>query len=264
MDNQVIQPVDAGNEVIAQPQTETEVVEQEIVEQQEPQAEKPQQSQEENSKYAAARREAEAKSKALEEKIKRLEGLTAKAGYESVDSFAEAYERQLSEYEEQQRREELEDQGIDPDIYEQMLQSDPRIKQFNEYQEAQKKAEQKDKNINDFLDYFEESNGRPYDARKDVLSPEVEELARNGVPLVVAYKAAAETATLKAEIERLKAKQDAVDTNIRNAESSTGSITPGAQTDGEFISAELFEANRSDQKWVMKNFEKITKSRKKW
>lgn len=263
MDNQVNQPVDAGAEVIAQPQMETEVVKQNVVEQPEPQTEKPQQSQEDNSKYAAARREAEAKSKALEEKIKRLEGLTAKAGYESVDSFTEAYEKQLAYEEEQQRRSELEDQGIDPDIYEQMLQSDPRIKQFNEYQEAQKKSEQNSKNIDDFLDYFEESNGRPYDSKRDTLSKEVEEFASSGAPLVVAYKAAAETA-LREEIAQLKAKLDAADINARNAESSTGSITPGAQTDSDFISAEVFEANRSDQRWVIKNLEKITKSRKKW
>lgn len=259
--DQINQPVDAGTEVVAQPQEiEAPVVEQEI---EQPVQEKAPQSQEENAKYAAARREAEKEANALKEKIKRLESLAQKGGFENVDSFAESYERQLTEVEEQRRREELEDQGIDPDIYEQMLQDDPRIKKYNEIENQKKVETQNQKNINEFLDYFETTNGRPYDGRVDTLPDEVEKLAQSGIPLVIAYQASERT-KLKAELESLKAQIDASKTNERNSASSTGSIDPGAPNDGGFISKEVFDSNKSNQKWVIQNLEKLTQSRKKW
>lgn len=264
MENENLQPVDAGAEVIAQP-LEAEVVEQNVV--QEPQTEKQPQSQEENSKYAAARREAEAKAKALEEKVSRLESLTAKAGFESVDSFAEAYEKQLAYEEEQQRRSELEEQGIDPDIYEQMIENDPRIKAQREAEFRNQTEQQKKRDINSFLDYFEEANGRPFDSKVDSLCEEVQSLWESGVPLVTAYKATKPTQeinTLKAELEQLRAQLSANKTNERNAVSSTGSIVPGAVEDNSFISKEVFDANKGNQRWVMNNLEKLTQSRKKW
>jgi hypothetical protein len=259
------EPVNAGVEVVAEPQEVTETVEttEKSVEQTE-QTEKPQQSADDNAKYAAARREAEREAKALKEKIQRLEGLALKGGYESVDTFAEAYERQLSDYEDQQRREKLEEQGIDPDIYEQMLQNDPRMKRLSEIENQRQAEENRQKDITNFLDYFEKANGRGFDATKDKISPEVEEMISQGIPLVVAYKAVEETTTLKQQLAEMQAKMEANETNKRNNASSTGSIESGAPFSGDFISKEVFNANKGNQRWVINNLEKITKSRPKW
>lgn len=107
-----------------------------------PITEKPAQSSEENSKYAAARREAEEKLKALEAKSLR----DAKAlGYESVEDMDKA----IAEYEtkriQEEKEERIEQFGYDPEelinkAVEEKLKNDPRfieIEQANNNRKAQ-------------------------------------------------------------------------------------------------------------------------------
>lgn len=228
------------------------------------------QSPEENSKYAAARKDAEAKAKALEEeaktykeKVSRIEQLAKKAGFDSIDVFTDIYDKQLQEQEVREKRERLEAQGIDPDVYEEMLSNDPRIKEYNKLTESKEQEERKQTEISEFLNYFNEQFGRSYDPATDKVSLEVEEMVSRGIPLVVAYKAADETVKLKSEIETLKTQLQANETNKRNASSTPGGLN-GTPNDNDFISAETFEINRSNQNWVMKNLTKIQNSRPKW
>lgn len=247
-------PVDAGQEIIEESH-EVEAVE--IVEE-------PKQSAELNRIAAAARKEAEQKAKAYEEKIRRLEEASKKGGFNSVDEFTEAYEQQLLENEERIKRSKLEEQGIDPDVYEQMIQNDPRIKKATEREREIAESEQRQKNFIDFLDYFKQTAGRPFDAEKDKVSQEVIDMTTKGIPLIVAYKAVDETTMLKNELAELKEKFEASETNKKNSATSTGNLNPATPNDSEFISKEIFEANKSDQRWVMKNLEKLNKSRTKW
>ena len=53
--------------------------------------------------------------------------------------------------------------------------------------------------------------------------------------------------------------------NEENAQAAAGGVGGNGQNETVgFISQDLFEKNRADQKWVIKNLSKITESRKKW
>jgi hypothetical protein len=92
-----------GREVeAAQPQETQQVAEQTDAET--PVVDEKRQSADDNAKYAAARRESEAKAKQYEEQLKKFEAIANKAGTKSIDDLAEMLERQIKENEEQQRR----------------------------------------------------------------------------------------------------------------------------------------------------------------
>jgi hypothetical protein len=58
------------------------------------------------------------------------------------------------------------------------------------------------------------------------------------------------------------AQQEAIKKIAANGASSPGSLSAGGESD--FISQELFESKKSDQRWVIKNLSKIQKSRANW
>lgn len=217
---------------------------------------KPQQSKEENAKYAAIRREAEkkAKSQAQDELIAELFGESY--GIRTYSEYKKALERE-------NRRKTAEERGVDYNVLEELINEDPRVKQASELLTAKEREEKTRNEQIEFLEYFKEKNGRSFDDSKDVIPAEVFKYAESGVPLLVAYKAFGETEALRKELEAMKAKLSADETNKKNSESSTGGINP-AVADSDFITKEVFEANKSDQRWVMKNLEKLTKSRPKW
>lgn len=242
----------------------------EVVESVESEVAPDKQSPEENSKYAAARREAEARAKELEEKVKayeekvnRIEQLTKKGGFESIDTFTETYEQQLKQRELEEKRAKIESMGMDFDVYEELVANDPRVKKAIEFEQSQAEQQKQQKEIGEFLEYFKETNGRDYDFDADKISTEVQEMMNRGVPLLVAYKAAEETTILKKKLAELEKQLEAKQTNERNSNSTPGALN-GTPTDDSFISAETFEANRKNQDWVKKNLEKIVKSRPKW
>ena len=51
--------------------------------------------------------------------------------------------------------------------------------------------------------------------------------------------------------------------NISTASTSTGSAKSNGAS-SEFITQETFEANRGNQSWVNKNYQRILESRQKW
>ncbi len=61
-----------------------------------------------------------------------------------------------------------------------------------------------------------------------------------------------------------QAQEQATQANQANATASTGSARGQGTPTGDFISADTFEANKSDPAWVQRNFNKIMKSRAKW
>jgi hypothetical protein len=71
----------------------------------------------------------------------------------------------------------------------------------------------------------------------------------------------------KALKEKIAAQEQAIqakETNKKNATNSPGSVTGQGATVADYISAEAFEKNKGDQRWVIKNLSKIQESRKKW
>jgi hypothetical protein len=164
---------------------------------------------------------------------------------------------------EQEIYEKYQAQGLPEEVIAELVES----KRFREETKAEKqtKAEQAKREAEslEFLKYFKEENGREFDTEKDTIPDEVIELANKGKTLADAYAYHANK-QLKAKLAEMEAKINAQQTNSANAASSPGSVTGNGNNGADFISFEVFEANKHDSNWVMKNFDKINESRAKW
>lgn len=230
------------SEPSVEPQIETSVSEE---------VAKPQQSKEDNAKYAAIRREAE--KKARDQMISEMYGESH--GIHTYSDYQKAIEKE-------KQRKLVEEKGYDYDSLEEIINQDPRIKQANELLTKKEQEERRQQEMFEFLDYYQEAFGESF--KGDELPKEVVKMTEQGIPLTVAYKAVAETEHLRNKLKEYETKQNAEKVNAKNEESSTGGINPNTQADTDFISAETFEANRSNMDWVKKNLDKLTKSRLKW
>lgn len=245
--NNVVEPV-----VNVEPQEATNPVESEIVQSETTESNieevaKPQQSKDDNAKFAAIRREAE--KKARDQMISEMYGESH--GIHTYTEYQKAVEKE-------KQRKLAEEKGYDYDSLEEIINQDPRIKQANELLTKKEQEEKKQQEMVDFLDYYQSTFGKPYE--NEPIPKEVFDLQESGVPFKVAFKAFGETDMLKKKVAELEAKL----TNDKNASTSTGKIGQVANVDSDFISKEVFDTNKSNQRWVMNNLEKITKSRPKW
>jgi len=262
-------PVDAGQNAVVE-HTETVATESapsevKVDAMQTPAVDENHQSADDNAKFASARREAEAKAKAIEDRLKRVEAIATKAGSNSIEDFADMLENQLKENEEQRRREALEEVGLDPYTYDEMVKNDPTVASAREVLAQQKKEIEWRNQQNQFLDYFSSSMGRPFDGTRDTVSNETMEMVNAGIPLLTAYKANDEVKVLKQQLDDLRLKIEADETNKRNSETSTGGVgTQATSTEVGFIDVNTFETNKSDKNWVKNNLDAILKSRPKW
>jgi len=202
---------------------------------------------------AFSKRLNEAKQKAIDEEYAQLYGeygIKSKAEYEKA-------------VEEQKRQQEIIEM-VEKNIPQELAQEISEARKFRQQYEAEQKtrAEQAamHKNYEDFLTAFP-------DVKPNEIPAEVWQEVNNGTTLTRAYKEYAlekENATLKAKLEAFEKGEAAEKTNQANANSTTGSVTGnGATTEGN-ISFETFEANKHNQEWVNKNYNKIMESRSKW
>lgn len=250
---EIISTVNAEPAANVEPQIESEQSVEPVIESVTEEVAKPQQSKDDNAKYAAIRREAEKKAK--DQMISEMYGETH--GIHTYSDYQKAIETE-------KRKTAAEERGVDYNVLEELINDDPRVKQANELLTKREQEQKTQKEQIEFLDYFQEQFKRPFSPDTDDIPVEVFQLAETGVPLLVAYKAVGETSYLKKQLNELQSKLSADETNKKNAESSPGGITPSNTTDSDFISKDVFEANKSDQRWVIKNLEKLTKSRLKW
>lgn len=71
----------------------------------------------------------------------------------------------------------------------------------------------------------------------------------------------------KALKEKIATQEKAIhvkENNQKNAVNSPGSVTGNGATVADYISADTFEKNKDDQRWIIKNLSKIQESRSKW
>lgn len=247
VDSQVV----ANNATTEQAQTAESVEKVEVAEQ--PQVEeKPVQTAEENAKYAAIRREAEQKAytKAQDELIASMYG-------ESHGIYTKAdYDKAVKEAQEQQEIQNHIDKGIDPEIAKELAEA----KKFRQqYEQEQLTKQQQDKQRQDFKEFLEIYP----DIKAEDIPPQVWAEVDKGTPLKIAY-GLHENAILKAKLAEYEKGSKTQQINATNAESSTGSVTGNGQGSDGTISFEIFEANKNDQNWIKKNFNKIMESRAKW
>lgn len=219
--------------------------------------EKTVQTPDENAKFAEVRRKAEAAAR---------DKTIAEMGMEWNGSPITTYEQYVkakAESEEAARREALQEKGVDPTIVDEYIENNPTVKEAKQLLAEKKEQERKQKEYAEFFEYFQTETGRAYDPAKDTIPPEVWTLTQKGKTLTDAY-AYQMNKILKDKVAELEGKLLAKATNEENAAASTGSITGGGGASPDFISLEMFEANRKNQDWVNRNYDKINQSRAKW
>ena len=158
-------------------------------------------------------------------------------------------------WEEQQALNQLIQQNIPEEYAKKLLEHD---KFMQEYQTEKQQREQKEKEQKMYLEFLE---AYPDVKPEDVPAEVWQEVAkgRNLLDAYVRY----ENKRLKDEMAKFQQQQQTQAANMKNAASSTGSVRDGGNG-AEFISFEEFEANKHDQSWVVKNYNRIMKSRAKW
>lgn len=223
--------------------------------------EKPVQTAEDNAKYAAIRREAE--SKARDKTIADMgmewngQPITTYDQYVKAKAESEQYAR------EQKIREEYEAKGVPEELLDELVAS-KRDRQEREAEKAKVAEEQrKQAEYKEFFDYFKSKNGRDFNTTTDIIPQEVWEMTEKGKTLADAYKIH-RTNELEAKIAEYESKLKAQEVNQANAASTPGSVTGNGNANDGHISFEVFEANKHDQRWVIKNLTKINESRSKW
>jgi len=240
----VNEPVNAGSGEVATPQTVS----------------KPVQTPEQNAEFARVRREAETKAKdaVISEMYGESHGIHTYAEYQAALADQKAAE---------QRAKFQEENGIDPDalkpVFQQWKESDP------DFQEL--KAIRAEKNQTKALtDLNNELKDAGVDLQiKDLSNEELSKLpnidgileqVQKGHSLADAFFLANKKDIISRQAQT--AQQETIKKITANGESSPGSLSAGGESD--FISQELFESKKSDQRWVIKNLSKIQKSRANW
>lgn len=166
-------------------------------------------------------------------------------GIKTFDDYLNA----IQEQREQDRINKLVEQNIPEEYAKELIES----KKFREQYESEIRQKQEEtKRIEELKEFQSEYP----DVKLDEIPKEVFEQVGNGRTLLDAYSRY-EVKVLKDQLNQLKKLQE-------NAQSSTGSVAGNGNVPDDFISEDVFEAKKNDRNWVIKNLEKITKSRSKW
>ena len=221
-------------------------------------SQKPVQSAEENSKYAAIRREAEQKAamKAKDEMIAEMYGES-----HGIYTYAE-YQKALAEQKAAEERQRFQEEtGLDPTtlqpLIEKAVADHPTVKQASEFLKTQRVEAA----VSEFAKEFPDLGIKSFDdIGKLPCIDKMTEYVNRGLSLNEAYKLANYGDTVSKAAQT--AQQETIKKITANGESSPGSLSAGGESD--FISQELFESKKNDQRWVIKNLSKIQKSRANW
>ena len=164
----------------------------------------------------------------------------------------EDYIKAVNESQKQQEIENLANaRGLDTEMAEELyLLRQERKERAAREQEFQAKERQNQ----EYMDFFKEFP----DVSAEQIPAEVFELsAKNpNMSLTDAY--------IRHEYNQMKNKAKTEQVNAKNAEATTGSVTGNGESKTDYITAASFEKNKHDRNWVVKNFDKINKSRSKW
>jgi hypothetical protein len=143
----------------------------------------------------------------------KLQALESDPRLSFVEELAQQFNMSVPEYleavkaqKEEQRIQELVEQGISQELAQEMLEN----RKFREQHEQEKKAKaeeaKKNQEYNDFFEYFTQANGRDYQPNTDKIPDSVWEAAQNGVPLKYAYMQH-ENLQIKQQLQTLKQNQ---------------------------------------------------------
>jgi hypothetical protein len=136
----------------------------------------------------------------------------------------EEYIQAVQQQQEQERINELVQQGISEELAQEMLENRKFRQQFEQEKKAKAEEERKNSEYNDFFQYFRDANGRDFVPNQDEIPPTVWEAANQGVPLKYAYMSH-ENNQLRQQLQTLKQ-------NESNAQKApVGSLTAHGSTE---------------------------------
>jgi AraC-like DNA-binding protein len=165
----------------------------------------------------------------------RLQALESDPRYTFIEEIANQFGMSPQEYmdavrqqQEQSRIDELVQQGISQELAQEILEN----KKFRDQYEAEKKAkqqeEQKNAEFQDFFRYFNQVNGRDFNAETDDIPPSVWEATEKGIPLRYAYMEH-QNQLLQQQLQTLKQNQS----NAQKAPIQSVTAHGGAETESE-------------------------------
>lgn len=161
------------------------------------------------------------------------------------------YLRAVDEYQRQQEIQDLQQRtNLDSELAEELYYSrqERHEREQRRQQEAQEKQQQQE-----YIEFLTEFKG----VSAEDIPQEVWRLkAEKGISITDAYT--------RYQYGQIKGQQTAQEANAKNAQSSTGSLTGNGETPNSYISRDVFEQNKNDRNWVIKNFNKLNESRAKW
>jgi ATP-dependent Lon protease len=172
----------------------------------------------------------------------------------------QAYEQQYAQFLDQQ----AEEMGIDPRILHQIAQMHPAVQKAaqleDQFGQINGKLQSQQKQQAEAAELFE---AYPKLDPQKIPQAVFDRCKTRGISLLDSYRIH-EADQIRAENAKLKEAIDVKKQNEKNASASPGSVTGNGATDADFISLDIFEANKHDRNWVVKNLTQISKSRPKW
>jgi hypothetical protein len=221
---------------------------------------KPVQTPEQNAEFAKVRREAEAKAAAKERE--RADSFAKRYGYSSFEEM----ERDQAEKEAAAEREQFKEKnGFDPDsvkpLFEQWKESDPdfaELKQIRAEKNATKALSDLNKELEDAGLDLKLADLSDEELKKVPNIDKVTEYVTKGHTLADAFFLANKKDIISRQAE--KAQQDTIKKITANGESSPGSLSSGGEE--AFFTREQVENMSMDQ--IMKNYDAVMKSQKRW
>lgn len=151
---------------------------------------------------------------------------------------------------EQETFEKLQQQALPEEVISEILESRREREERQTEKQRQQEEQAKQAEYKEFFEMFPD-----VDPNKDIAQATWEQVSK-GVPLKYAFQ--------NQRYKEMEAKFNALNVNQTNAATSSGSVSAPASISSDTISFETFEANKHDKNWVMKNFNRINKSRAKW
>jgi hypothetical protein len=168
----------------------------------------------------------------------KLQALESDPRLSFVEELAQQFNMSVPEYleavkaqKEEQRIQELVEQGISQELAQEMLENRKFREQFESEKKAKADEAKKNEEYSQFFEYFTQANGREYQPNTDKIPDSVWEAAQNGVPLKFAY--------MQHENQQIKQQLQTLKQNQSNAQKApVGSVTSHGTT--ETASEDLF------------------------
>ncbi|MEH7251900.1 hypothetical protein V7111_07220 [Neobacillus niacini] len=144
-----------------------------------------------------------------------------------VPSYLEAVKQQR----EQERINQLVEQGISEELAQEMLENRKFREQFEAEKKAKAEEEKANADYNEFFDYFRQANDRDFNAQSDAIPESVWQATQSGVPLKYAY--------MEHQNNQFKQQLQTLKQNQSNAQKApVGSVTAHGST--EVASEDVF------------------------